>query len=211
MTDHSAAAIRLLLADDHPIVREGIAAILKYEPGMDVVAQAANGREAVELFRRHQPDVALIDLRMPEAGGIAATAEILKEQPAARILILTTFDGDEEIYAALRAGARGYLLKGVPVDELMYAIRSVHAGRKHIPPDVAQKLAERVSSDQLTEREVEVLRLIVAGLTNAEIGERLFVTEGTVKYHITNIFSKLGVEDRTNAAMVALKRGIARL
>ncbi|HNC47284.1 MAG TPA: response regulator transcription factor, partial [Acidobacteriota bacterium] len=133
------------------------------------------------------------------------------DHPAARILVLTTFDGDEDIYTALRAGAKGYLLKGVPVEELLRAIRSIHAGRKHIPPEVAQKLAERVFSDQLTDRETEVLRLIVGGLANAEIAERLFVTEGTVKFHITRIFSKLGVEDRTQAAILAIKRGIARL
>lgn len=205
------STIRILLADDHPVVREGMAMILKYEPDMEVIGLAANGRETFELYQQHQPDVVLIDLRMPDVDGVTATAAILKEHPAARILVLTTFDGDEDIYAALRAGAKGYLLKGLPVEELLRAIRSIHAGRKHIPPEVAQKLAERVFSDQLTDRETEVLRLIVGGLANAEIAERLFVTEGTVKFHITRIFSKLGVEDRTQAAILAIKRGIARL
>ena len=206
-----AAAIRILIADDHPIVRQGLAALIGRQPGMTVVAEAGNGREAVDLFRLHQPDVTLVDLRMPKLDGVEAIALIRAEVPTARLILLTTFDGDEEIYQGLRVGAMAYLLKDAAPDELLEAIRAVHQGQKRIPPEVAVKLANRMNSRSLTARDREVLRLVVAGQMNREIGESLNISEGTVRAHMHNILSKLEVSDRTQAATLAIKRGLVRL
>ncbi len=208
---NDAAAIRVLIADDHPIVRQGLAALIGRQPGMVVVAEASNGREAVDLFRLHQPDVTLMDLRMPKLDGVEAIALIRAEVPTARLILLTTFDGDEEIYQGLRVGAMAYLLKDAAPDELLEAIRAVHQGQKRIPPEVAVKLANRMNSRSLTAREREVLRLVVAGQMNREIGESLSIAEGTVRAHMNNILSKLEVSDRTQAATMAIKRGLVRL
>jgi DNA-binding NarL/FixJ family response regulator len=203
--------IRVLIADDHPVVRTGLVLMLKYETDMEVVGDVGNGREAVALFRLHRPDVTLMDLRMPDMDGAEATTIIRAEFPAARIILLTTYDGDEDIYRGLRAGARAYLLKDAPCEELLETIRVVHAGQKHITVEVGAKLAERMGSPELTEREREVLRLMAVGKSNLEIGADLFITEGTVKFHVNHILSKLNVSDRTQAVIVALKRGIASL
>jgi two-component system NarL family response regulator len=203
--------IRILLADDHAVVREGLAAMISRRADMQVVAEAENGARAVELARQHKPDVILMDLRMPQMSGVEALARIRAEQPEARVIVLTTFDGDEDIYRALQAGARAYLLKDTPRDELLEAIRAVHAGQKRLPLEVAAKLAERVTAPELTPRELEVLRLIVAGNSNKEIGAVLSIAEGTVKIHVNNLLGKLGVADRTQAVTEALKRGIVHL
>jgi DNA-binding NarL/FixJ family response regulator len=178
---------------------------------MKVVAEATNGQEAVEQFRSHQPDVTLMDLRMPVVGGVEAIGRIRREFPGARIIVLTTFDGDEDIYRSLQAGAQGYLLKDMFFDELEEAVRKVHAGSRRIPTAVAEKLAERMSGSDLTARELEVLEQIVRGKSNKEIGGHLNISEATVKSHINNILSKLGVSDRTQAATTALQRGIVHL
>jgi DNA-binding NarL/FixJ family response regulator len=207
MTD----TIKILIVDDHHIVRQGLVALLKTVPGLTVAAEAADGEQAVELHRKHKPDVTLMDLRLPKMNGVDAIAKIRDGSPGARIIVLTTFDGDEDIYRALQAGAKGYLLKGMDLAELTEAIRSVHAGRTRIPPRVAEKLAERMSGASLTARELEVLRLIVAGKSNRDIGTALFISEATVKTHVNSLLSKLGVEDRTQAATTALQRGIVHL
>ena len=203
--------IRVLISDDHPFMREGLAAVIDYKPDMTVVGLACNGREAVELFRQHQPDVTLMDLRMPELSGVEAIATICAEFADARIVVLTTYDGDEDIYRGLRSGAKGYVLKDAEPDELLAAIRAVHNGQKYIPPAVGAKLAERIGSPELSERELEVLRLMARGKSNLEISTALSIAEGTVKFHVKNILSKLGVGDRTQAMIVALKRGIITL
>jgi two-component system, NarL family, response regulator len=202
------APIRIVVADDHPVVREGLAAILRRQPDMVVVGEAANGREALDLCLSHGPDLVLMDLRMPVMDGVTAAEAIQRGSPRTRVIVLTTYDGDEEIYQALRAGARGYLLKDVPREELLEAIRAVHAGRRRIPPPVAARLAERVGSPDLTVREKDVLTLIVKGKSNKEIGRALAITEGTVKGHVNNILGKLGVAGRTEAAIAAVQRGI---
>lgn len=202
--------IRILIADDHPVVREGLAAMIEREPDMTVVAQAKTGREAVELFRRHRPDVTLMDLRMPEMEGVDAIVAIRAEFLLARIVVLTTYDGDEDIYRGLRAGAKAYLLKDAPAEDLLDTIRAVHRGKTRVPPEVAAKLAGRVSGSELTARELAVLKLIVDGKSNEEIGRALSITEGTVKFHVNHILGKLNVSDRTQAATAALKRGIVR-
>ena len=205
-------AIRILIADDHPVVREGLAAMIERRPDMTVVAEAATGREAVAAYRAAQPDVVLMDLRMPDMTGVEAIGAIRGEFPGARIIVLTTYDGDEDIYRGLQAGARAYLLKDAPRDELLDAIRAVHAGQTRIPPAVAARLAERVlAGPELTARELEVLQGIVAGRSNKEIGAALGISEGTVKAHVNNILGKLGVADRTQAVTTALQRGIVHL
>ena len=203
--------IRCLVADDHAIVREGVAATIELYDEMRVVARAANGREAVALFREHRPDVTLMDLNMPEIGGVEAITAIRDEFPDARIIILTTYDGDEDIFRGLRAGAKAYLLKEGSVEQLVETIRAVHRGQVRIPQEVAAKLAQRMTSPELTAREMEVLRLIVAGNSNAEIGAALFITEATVKAHVNSILSKLDVSDRTQAVTTAIRRGLVHL
>jgi len=203
--------IRLMVVEYHHVVRQGLVALLNTVPDMSVVAEGADGRQAIDLFRQHEPDVTLMDLRMPNMGGVDAVIEIRQSFPTARIIVLTTFDGDEDIYRALQAGARAYLLKGMFGDELMDAIRAVHAGKSRIPPAVAERLADRMGSPGLTARELDVLRLIVRGKSNKEIGEGLNISEATVKTHINNILSKLGVTDRTQATTMALQRGIVHL
>jgi len=203
--------IRILIAEDHQVVRQGFIALLGMVDGFKVVAEAANGAEAVALYREHRPDVALMDLRMPGMGGVETITAIRKEFPEARIIVLTTFDGDEDIFRAIQAGAKSYMLKGMSVEELIDAIQTVHRGRSRIPAAVADRLAERLSGNALTERETEVLRTIVAGKSNKEIAAALFISEATVKTHINNLLSKLGAADRTQAARIALQRGIVHL
>jgi two-component system NarL family response regulator len=203
--------IRLLIADDHPVVREGLVTIIQRQKDMTVVAQAAHGREAVERFCQQQPDVVLMDLRMPEMAGVEAILALRATAPEVRVIVLTTYDTDEDIYRAMRAGAKAYLLKDTPREELLDTIRAVAAGYSRVPPDVAAKLAERVSSETLTARELDVLRLIVAGHSNRQIATRLFISEGTVKTHVNHLLMKLGASDRTQAATTALKRGLVSL
>jgi DNA-binding NarL/FixJ family response regulator len=203
--------IRVMITDDHFVVRMGLAAVINTQTDMQVVAEAGNGLQALELFRQHVPDVTLMDLRMPQMQGIEAITAIRKEYPNSRFIVLTTFDGDEDIYRALEAGARGYLLKDMLGDSLLDAIRVVHAGQRRIPQEVANRLAERMFRTELSAREMDVLKLIVRGKSNKEIGSDLGVAEGTVKIHINNILSKLGVSDRTQAATYALQHGIIHL
>jgi two-component system NarL family response regulator len=204
-------SIRILVVEDHNVVRQGLVALIKTVPEMMVIAEAADGRQAVELFRQYQPDVTIMDLRLPEMSGVEAIVEIRREFPAAKIIVLTTFDGDENIYRALQAGARGYLLKDMFGEELMDAIRTVYMGKTRIPAAVAQRLAQRMGGPSLTSRELDVLKLIVSGRSNKEIGNELAISEATVKTHINSILSKLGVSDRTQAATTALQRGIVQL
>lgn len=206
-----AELIQIMVVDDHHIVRQGLVALIATLPDMKVVAEAADGVQAVELHRKHRPDITLMDLRLPNKNGVDAITEIRHEFPAARIIVLTTFDGDEDIYRALQAGAKGYLLKGMNADELTEAIRTVHAGKTRIPAVVAERLAERMGGPSLTSRELDVLKRIVAGRSNKEIAGELFISEATVKTHINSILSKLGVNDRTQAATTALQRGIVHL
>ena len=208
---HMSEPIRILVVDDHIVVRQGLVALLNTVEDMKVVGEASDGQEAVETHRRLRPDVTLMDLRLPRLGGADAITLIRQEHPAARIIVLTTFDGDEDIFRALQAGAKGYLLKGTDADELMAAIRSVYAGKSRIPASVAEKLAERMGGPALTARELEVLKRIVAGRSNKEIAADLFISEATVKTHINSLLSKLGVSDRTQAATTALQRGIVHL
>ncbi|MGF1498785.1 MAG: response regulator [Elainellaceae cyanobacterium] len=203
--------IRLLIADDHAIAREGIVAIVSQADDMDIVAEADDGAGAIALYQKHQPDVGLIDLRMPNVDGVSTITQILAAFPKACLIILTTYNTDEDIYRGLQAGAKGYLLKDTTSEELLKAIRTVHQGRKYIPPEVALKLAERINSTDLTEREMDVLRSLVSGKSNQEIGADLSITGGTVKFHINNILTKLGAGDRTQAVVMALKRGLVRL
>jgi DNA-binding NarL/FixJ family response regulator len=203
--------IRVLSVDDHPLLREGIAALVNGESDMKLVAEAINGQDAVEKFRLHRPDVTLMDLQMPAMNGIEAIIGIRSEFPNARIIVLTTYAGDVQVLRALKAGARGYVLKGHVRRELLDTIRAVHAGQKRIPPEVASELAEHAADDDLSSREIDVLRLIAAGNANKEIAARLGIAEETVKSHITNILAKLGANDRTHAVTTALKRGIIEL
>jgi two-component system NarL family response regulator len=203
--------IRILIVEDHSIVRQGLVALLNTVPEFAVVGEASDGGQAVSLFRTHRPDVTLMDLRLQKMNGVDAITKIRVDFPDARIIVLTTFDGDEDIYRALQAGARGYLLKGMQGDELMEAIRAVHAGKSRIPPPVAERLAERFSGSALTERETDVLKEIVRGNSNKEIASALHISEATVKTHINNLLSKLGVTDRTQAATKAIQRGIVHL
>jgi DNA-binding NarL/FixJ family response regulator len=203
--------IRIMIVEDHHIVRQGFVALLRMVEDFRVVAEASNGEQALALFREHQPDVTLMDLRLPGMSGVDTIKEIRKEFPSARIIVLTTFDGDEDIFRALQAGARSYLLKGMEGDELIEAIRTVHRGKSSLPAAVAGRLAERLAGPTLTERETDVLKLIVTGKSNKEIGAALFISEATVKTHINNLLGKLGVSDRTQAATTALQRGIVHL
>jgi two-component system NarL family response regulator len=200
-----------LLADDHPVVREGLAAIIDRQPDMRVAAHAGNGRQACDLFRGFRPDVTLMDLRMPLMGGVEATRAICRDHPGSRVLVLTTYDGDEEIVQALRAGASGYLLKDCGEGLLVASIRAVFAGRRAIPPEVALRLADRYPASELTGRELEVLGQIVDGRSNKEIGRVLGIAEATVKSHVNRLLEKLGADDRTQAATAALRRGFFHL
>jgi two-component system NarL family response regulator len=204
-------SIRVLVVEDHHVVRQGLVALLNVVDGLEVVGEAADGVEAIAQYRKHQPDIALIDLRLPRLSGVEVIERIRMETPQARFIVLTTYDGDEDIYRALQAGARAYLLKGMTSEELITAIRAVHAGKSHIPPAIAQRLAERMGTEELTPREFDVLEQIVRGLSNKDIATELEISEATVKTHINNLLSKLGVTDRTQAATAALQRGIVTL
>ena len=204
-------AIRILTVDDHQLLREGIAAVLESQEDMSLVAQATNGREAVDSFRRLRPDVTLMDLRMPDMSGIEAITAIRSEFPDARIIVLTTYAGDAQAAAALKAGAAGYLLKNLVRKELLETIRAVHSGKRRVPPEIATEIAEHVADDELTERELEVLRRVAGGKSNKLIAAELDISEGTVKTHMKSILPKLDASDRTHAVMIALKRGILDL
>ena len=203
--------IRVIVADDHPVVREGIGALVNSQQDMKVVGEAANGKQAVQQFLLHRPEVLLLDLRMPEMNAIEAIRAILEKAPEARIIVLSTYNGDEDIYQAMKAGAKAYLLKDSPREQLLESIRSVHAGRLSIPPSIGVRLAARLRGPDLTEREVDIAKLIVAGKTNKEIGASLRITEGTVKVHIRHVLKKLGAGGRTEAIRIALERGIVHL
>jgi DNA-binding NarL/FixJ family response regulator len=200
--------IRVLSVDDHPLIREGIAALIRKQSDMELIAEASNGREAVDLFREHHPDVTLMDLQMPEMSGIDALSAIRGEFPDARIIVLTSYAGDVQVSRALKSGARGYLLKDLLRKELLETIRAVHAGQRRVSSEVASGIAEHATDDTLTPRETDVLRLIGAGNANKEIGAQLGLTEETVKSHVSNILAKLDANDRTHAVTIALKRGI---
>jgi DNA-binding NarL/FixJ family response regulator len=203
--------IRILSVDDHALLREGIAALIGNQPDMQLLAEAVNGREAVELFRKHRPDVTLMDLQMPEMNGIDALSAIRGEFPEARIIVLTTYTGDVQVFRALKAGARAYLLKGLLRKELIETIHAVHAGQKRLAPEIAAEIAEHAIDEGLTPREIDVLRLIAGGNANKEIAAQLSLSEETVKGHVKNILSKLGAKDRTHAVTISLKRGIFEL
>jgi len=203
--------IRVLVADDHVTVLEGLAAIIGRQPDMMLVAQASNGREAVDLWRKHRPDVALLDLRMPMLDGIGAIAEIRAQNDSARVIVLTTFDTDVDISKAIKSGAKGYLLKDAPREELLASIRKVHSGETAIPPSLVSKLAAGISSEPLTGRELEVLTLLARGKSNKEIGANLYISETTVKSHLRSVFTKLNVLSRTEAITAASRRGLVQL
>lgn len=203
--------IRILTVDDHPVLRKGLAALVNAEPDLKLVAEASNGKEAIEAFRTHQPDITLMDIQMPGVDGIEAINAIHSEFPNARIIVLTTYTGDAQVVRALKAGARAYVLKAHVVDELLDTIRAVQAGKKRIPPDIAAELADHATDETLTEREIEVLRLIARGNANKQIADELCISEATVKSRITNILSKLGANDRAHAVTIGLKRGIIQL
>jgi DNA-binding NarL/FixJ family response regulator len=204
-------SIRIFCVDDHPLLREGIATLINNQPDMVLVGEASTGREAIQEFQKHQPDVTLMDLRLPDMNGIDVMIAIRTEFPNARIIMLTTFEGDVEIQRALEAGARGYLLKNMPPKELLEVIRHVHAGKKRIPAEIAAQIAEHLSDEALTEREVDVLRQISGGNRNRDIAEKLCITEETVKVHIKHIMEKLGASDRTQAVAIGVRRGIIEL
>ena len=197
-----------MVVDDHFVVRMGLAGTINVEPDMTVIAEAEDGPQAISLFRRHQPDVTLMDLRLPGMNGVEVTTEIRREFVGARIIVLSTYEGDEIIYRAFQAGAQGYLSKTALHKDLLHAVRSVHAGRKHIPPEIEARLAERFPDSELSSRELEVLQLIARGMSNKEIANKLFIAEGTVKFHVINILGKMGVNDRTLAVTKALQRGV---
>lgn len=212
MTTNPSAPIRLLIVDDHPVVRDGLVAILHQgEPDLEVVGEAGDGKEAVETWRTLRPTVTIMDLQLPGQTGVEAIAAIRREDPDARILVLTTFDGDADIQRALEAGARGYLLKSMRRGTLIEAVRAVAAGQRYLPPATAARLVEGMESERLTARELDVLRLLAQGQRNREIADSLGLAEPTVKIHVNNVLRKLQVKDRTEAAMVALKRGIIHL
>lgn len=204
-------SIRVFSVDDHPLLREGIATLVNNQPDMVLVGEASTGAEAIQQFKQHAPDVTLLDLRLPDMSGIDVLIAIRSEFPEARIVMLTTFEGDVEVQRALQAGARGYLLKNMPPVELLDVIRQVHEGKKRIPPEIASQLLEHLSDEGLTEREVEVLREVADGNRNREIAERLFISEETVKVHIKHIMEKLGAADRTQAVAIGVRRGIIHL
>jgi len=201
-------AIRVLVVEDHNVVRQGLVALLNLVEDIQVVGEAADGEEAVVQFRSHHPDVTLIDLRLPKLSGVEVIQRVRSETPQARFVVLTTYDGDEDIYRALKGGAKAYLLKGMTSEELITTIRAVHEGRSHIPAAIAERLAERMGTEDLTPREFEVLEQIVSGKSNKDIAIELAITEATVKTHINTLLGKLGVEDRTQAATAAIRRGI---
>ena len=204
-------SIRILIADDHPLLREGIESLVGKQSDMTVVAEASTGREAIELFRIHRPDVTLMDMRMPDLGGVDAMTEILRDSREAKFIVLSTYSGDVQILRALKAGARAYLLKGFLRKELLYTIRCVYAGRKRIPPEIAAQIADHAGESNLTEREMDVLQLIAAGNPNKLVADKLRITEDTVKAHVKSILSKLSANDRTHAVTIAVKRGIIDL
>jgi two-component system NarL family response regulator len=200
--------IRVLVVDDHPLMRLGLRTKIDAEPDMEVVGEAADGPAAVEAYAAHRPDIMLLDLRLPGMDGPEIISVVRKSDPEAKVMILTTYDADEDVYRAVQAGARGYLLKGTFAEGILEAIRNVHAGRRLIAPEVAARLADRVSSAPLTSREISVLELVAKGMSNKEIGAALLVSEATIKYHLKNIYVKLGAGDRTEAALLATQRGI---
>jgi len=208
---NGSSQIRILCVDDHPLVHEGIATVIRNQPDMTLIAEAFNGRDAVQKFREHKPDVVLLDLRLPDMSGIDTMITIRNELPEARAIILTTFEGDVEIQRALAAGARAYVLKSMPPKELVEVIRKVHAGKKPIPPQIAAQLAEHYGDESLTEREIDVLRQIAGGNRNRDIAEKLFISEETVKVHIKHVMEKLGASDRTQAVAIGVRRGIIQL
>src|SRR5579862_6949362 len=208
MTD---ARIKVLSVDDHPLLREGIAAMIKGEPDMTLVASVSNGKEGIEAFRNLRPDVTLMDLRLPDLGGIEVMIAILAEFPQARIVVLTTYQGDAQVQRALEAGAHGYLLKSMTPEQMLSTIRAVHRGKKSVPPEIAAGLAEHLSDEVLTDREIEVLRYVAEGNRNRDVGDRLHISEDTVKVHLKHILGKLGASDRTQAVAIAVRRGIIHL
>jgi DNA-binding NarL/FixJ family response regulator len=200
--------IRVLIVEDHNVVRQGLVALINMAEGIQVVGEAADGVEAIAQFRKHQPDVTMVDLRLPKLGGVEVIQRVRSETPNARFVVLTTYDGDEDIYRALKSGAKAYLLKGMTSEELIKTIREVAAGRSHIPAAIAERLAERMGTEDLTPREADVLEQIVNGKSNKEIANELDISEATVKTHINSLLSKLGVTDRTQAATAAIRRGL---
>lgn len=205
------SVIRMLTVDDHPLLRKGIAALVNSEPDIELVAEASNGLEAIEMFRAHRPDITIMDLQMPGMGGIEAINRILSEFPGAKMIVLTTYSGDVQVVRALKAGVQGYILKGNVHRELLETIRAVYAGKKRIPPELAVQLVDHAADDSLTPRELDVLRLIAAGNANKQIADQLSIGEASVKSHVANILSKLGANDRTHAVTIGLKRGIIEL
>jgi len=208
---NSPSQIRVFSVDDHPLLREGIAALVNNQPDMVLIGQASTGSEAIQLFKEYLPDVTLLDLRLPDMSGIDTLIAIRTAFPNARVIMLTTFEGDVEIHLALQAGASGYLLKNMPPSELLDVIRLVHAGKKRIPPEIASQLAEHMADEALTEREVEVLQQVAGGNKNRDIANKLFISEETVKVHIKHIMEKLGAADRTQAVAIGIRRGIIQL
>lgn len=203
--------LSVLVVDDHPVVRAGLRAMIDAQPDMETVGEAASGQEAIDLFHRHRPAITLMDLRMPGLGGVEAIEQLHRRFPDACILVLTTYDGDQDIYRALHAGARAYLLKDMPREELLETVRAAHAGAHRLPPEVAARLAERMHQSELSSREIEVVERIANGMSNKEIGAALGISEATVKTHVNNIMGKLGANDRTHAVTIALRRGFIRL